>query len=164
MQAKLFGEEMDAVLARYRNRQITGAEVAKALVGLAKKVRDARHRHEELGLSEEEAAFYDALAGSAEDSAVDPQIAAIARDLVKGIRADLSVDWTSHENREALIRRKVKRLLRKYDYTPPEEPREGGGMAGGGRMTLERATGLILDQARVLYYRWPDVEDEAPVR
>ena len=72
MQAKLFGEEMDAVLARYRNRQITGAEVAKALVGLAKKVRDARHRHEELGLSEEEAAFYDALAGSAEDSAVDP--------------------------------------------------------------------------------------------
>ena len=37
-------------------------------------------------------------------------------------------------------------------------------MAGGGRMTLERATGLILDQARVLYYRWPDVEDEAPVR
>ncbi|HEX2265395.1 MAG TPA: DUF3387 domain-containing protein, partial [Solirubrobacterales bacterium] len=154
MQAKLFGDELEAVLTRYRNRQITGAEVVKALVDLAKKVRDARHRHEELGLSEEEAAFYDALAGSAEELAADSKIAEIARDLVKGIRADLSVDWTSHESREALIRRKIKRLLRKHQYRPPEK----GGSGGGGRMTLERATALILEQARVLYYRWPDVD------
>ncbi|HWD39616.1 MAG TPA: type I restriction endonuclease subunit R [Fimbriimonas sp.] len=155
MQAKLFGDELDAVLARYRNRQITGAEVVKALVDLAKQVREARHRHEEMGLSEEEAAFYDALAGSAEDVTADPTIADIARDLVKGIRADLSVDWTSHENREALIRRKIKRLLRKHHYRPPEKARGGGGT---GRLTLEQATALILDQARVLYYRWPDVD------
>jgi type I restriction enzyme, R subunit len=154
MQAKLFGDELEAVLARYRNRQITGAEVVKALVDLAKKVRDARHRHEELGLSEEEAAFYDALVGSAEELAADSKIAEIARDLVKGIRADLSVDWTSHESREALIRRKIKRLLRKHHYRPPEK----GGSGGGGRMNLERATALILEQARVLYYRWPDVD------
>jgi type I restriction enzyme R subunit len=158
MQAKLFGEELNAALARYRNRQISGAEVVKALVDLAKKVRDARLRHEELGLSEEEAAFYDALLGSAADLTVDPRIAEIARDLVKGIRADLSVDWTSHESREALIRRKIKRLLRKHDYRP-SEPRAVGGAPGGGRMTLERATQLILDQARVLYYRWPDLEE-----
>jgi type I restriction enzyme R subunit len=152
MQAKLFSDELEAVLARYRSRQIAGAEVVKALVDLAKKVRDARHRHKELGLSEEEAAFYDALAGSAEELAADPKIAAIARDLVKGIRADLSVDWTSHESREALIRRKIKRLLRKHHYRPPEK----GGSGGGGRMTLEHATALILDQARVIYYRWPE--------
>lgn len=126
----------------------------KALVDLAKKVRDARHRHEELGLSEEEAAFYDALVGSAEEIVADPKIAEIARDLVKGIRADLSVDWTSHESREALIRRKIKRLLRKHQYRPPEK----GSSSGGGRMTLERATALILEQARVLYYRWPEVD------
>lgn len=155
MQAKLFGDELEAVLARYRNRQVTGAEVVKALVDLAKKVRDARHRHQELGLSEEEAAFYDALAGSAEEPAADPRIAEIARDLVKGIRADLSVDWTSHESREALIRRKIKRLLRKHHYRPPQK----GSAGGGGRMSLERATALILDQARVLYYRWPEVDD-----
>lgn len=155
MQAKLFGNELEAVLARYRDRQIIGAEVVKALVELAKKVRDARHRHEELGLSEEEAAFYDALAGSAEDFAADPTIADIARDLVKGIRADLSVDWASHENREALIRRKIKRLLRKHHYRPPESSNPSG---GGGRMTMERATALILDQARALYYRWPEVD------
>jgi type I restriction enzyme R subunit len=154
MQARLFGDELEAALARYRNRQITGAEIVKALVDLAKKVRDSRLRHEELGLSEEEAAFYDALVGSAEELTADPKIAEIARDLVKGIRADLSVDWTSHESREALIRRKIKRLLRKHHYRPPER----GGVSGGGRMTLERATALILDQARVLYYRWPDVD------
>jgi type I restriction enzyme R subunit len=154
MQAKFFGEELEAALARYRNRQITGAEVVKTLVDLAKKVRDARHRHEELGLNEEEAAFYDALVGSAEQLAADPKIAEIARDLVKGIRADLSVDWTSHESREALIRRKIKRLLRKHHYRPSEK----GGSGRAGRMTLERATALILDQARVLYYRWPDVD------
>jgi type I restriction enzyme R subunit len=158
MQAKRFGEELNAVLARYRNRQVTGAEVVKALVDLAKQVRDARRRHEELGLSEEEAAFYDALLGSPENIAMDPKIAEIARDLVKGIRADLSVDWTSHESREALIRRKIKRLLRRHDYRPAE-PREGRGASGGGGMTLERATQLILDQARVLYYRWPEVDD-----
>ena len=116
MQAKLFGDELDAVLARYRNRQITGVEVVKALVDLAKNMRDSKRRHEELGLSEEEAAFYDGLVGSAEDLAVDPQIADIARDLVNGIRGDLTVDWTSHESREAAIRRKVKRLLRKHHY------------------------------------------------
>jgi type I restriction enzyme, R subunit len=154
MQAKLFGDELEAVLARYRNRQITGAEIVKALVNLAKKVRDARHRHVGLGLSEEEAAFYDALVGSAEELAADPKIAEIARDLVKGIRADLSVDWTNHESRGALIRRKVKRLLRKHHYRPPEK----GSSGGGGRMSLERATALILDQARVLYYRWPEVD------
>jgi type I restriction enzyme R subunit len=159
MQAKLFGDELDAVLARYRNRQITGAEVVKALVDLAKKVRDASHRHEELGLSEEEAAFYDALVGSAEELTADPQIADIARDLVKGIRSDLSVDWTSHESREAAIRRKIKRLLRKHKYRPPA-PKGGNGTAGGGRMSLERATQLILDQARVIYYKWPEVEAE----
>jgi type I restriction enzyme, R subunit len=155
MQAKLFGEELEAVLARYRNRQLTGAEIVKALVDLAKKVRGARHRHDELGLSEEEAAFYDALVGSADDIAADPKVAEIARDLVTGIRADLSVDWTSHENREALIRRKIKRLLRKHHYRPPAK----SGAGGGGRLSLERAAALILDQARVLYDRWPEVDD-----
>ncbi len=157
MQAKLFGDELDAVLARYRNRQVTGAEVVKALVDLAKKMRDSKRRHEELGLTEEESAFYDALIGNAEDLVDDPAIAEIARDLVKGIRADLTVDWTSHESREAAVRRKIKRLLRKYKYRPPA-PKGGN---GGGRLTLERATKLILDQARVLYYKWPEVESEA---
>lgn len=158
MQTKLFGEELEAVLARYRNRQITSAEVVKALVGLAKKVRDSKHRHEELGLTEEEAAFYDALAGTAEDLAADADVAEIARELVKGIRNDLSVDWTSHESREAAIRRKIKRLLRRHRYRPPA-PKGGG----GSHLSLDEATTLILGQARALYQRWPEIETELPL-
>jgi type I restriction enzyme, R subunit len=159
VQAKLFSEELEAVLARYRNRQITGAEVVKALVDLAKRMRDARHHHEELGLSEEEAAFYDALGGTTDDVTADPMIAKIARELVRGIRGDLSVDWTSHESREAAIRRKIKRLLRKHRYRPPAS----GGGGGDRRMSLDEATSLILEQARVLYRRWPETEGDLPI-
>ena len=92
VQAKLFGEELEAVLGRYERRQLTSAEVVERLVELAKRLRDARHRHEQLGLSEEEAAFYDALAGGAEHVKADPGLAAIAHELVESIRKDLTVD------------------------------------------------------------------------
>jgi type I restriction enzyme R subunit len=92
-QAKLFSEKVSEILKRYELRQLTSAEVVKKLVELAKSLRDSRRRHEQLGLTVEEAAFYDALAGADENNPVDPQLAAIAADLVKGIRADLTVDW-----------------------------------------------------------------------
>lgn len=156
MQAKLFGEELDKALARYRNRQITGAEVVKTLIELAKQVRESGHRHEEMGLTDEELAFYDALAGTSEDVVADPQIAEIARELVTGIRGDLTVDWTTHESREAAVRRKIKRLLRKHKYQPPSN----GGAPGGKPLDLDLATDLILEQARVLYRKWPDLDLE----
>ena len=152
MQAKLFSEQLGDVLARYANRQITSADVVKALVDMAKALREARRRHEKLGLTTEEAAFYDALAGSPEDLQADPQIAAIAKELVGGIRGDLSVDWTTRESREAAIRRKIKRLLRKHKFTPSVV--KGG---GGGKLSLDETTDLILEQARAIYRYWPDV-------
>jgi type I restriction enzyme, R subunit len=60
----VFSEEVQAVLHRYELKQLTSAEVVERLVEIAKRLRDARRRHEELGLSREEAAFYDALARS----------------------------------------------------------------------------------------------------
>ena len=74
----------------------------------------ARHRHKQLGLSQEEAAFYDALAGGVEDVKADPELAKIAHELVEGIRTDLTVDWADREATEARIRAKIKRLLRKH--------------------------------------------------
>jgi len=158
MQAKLFGERLDDALARYANRQLTSAEVVQALVALAKDMREARRRHEKLGLSREEAAFYDALSGNPDDLKADPEIAKIAKELVKSIRADLSVDWTQRESREAAIRRKIKRLLRKHKFKPP---RAAGGRRKTGRpFSLEETTDLILGQARAIYRRWPDLSDE----
>jgi type I restriction enzyme R subunit len=147
MQAKLFGEQLNEVLQRYDARLLTSGEVIERLVELAKKMRDARRRNEALGLTVEETAFYDAVAGSSEDWAADPKLAEIARALVKGIKDDLTVDWADHEATEAAIRAKIKRLLRRLGYSPP--------MGGGGRMP-DRVVDDILEQARVLYRWWPE--------
>ncbi len=150
MQAQLFGDKLHNVLAAYDRRQLTTAQVIERLIDLAKELREARDRHQELGLSGEEIAFYDALAGTAEETKADPQLAKIAHELVASIRADLSVDWTHRESAEAAIRRSIKRLLRKHGYKPPT--RIGTGNSHG----LDHATDLILEQARVLYARWPE--------
>jgi type I restriction enzyme R subunit len=145
------------VLHRYELKQLTSAAVVERLVEIAKQLRDARHRHEQLGLSEEEAAFYDALAGGVEDVKADPELAKIAHELVEGIRTDLTVDWAEREATEARIRAKIKRLLRKHRYRPPKrKPDVGGG--GASSTGFNDAAQLVLDQAKALYRYWPDVE------
>ena len=156
MQAKLFSEEVRAVLQRYELKQLTSAEVVERLVEIAKQLRGARHRHEQLGLTPEEAAFYDALAGGVEDVIADPQLATIARELVDGIRTDLTVDWADRQATEAKVRARIKRLLRKHKYQPPA-PKPNGG--GGELIAFDHAAQLVLDQAKALYRYWPDVED-----
>lgn len=157
MQAKLFGKEVGAVLQRYELKQLTSAEVVERLVAIAKQLRDARHRHEQLGLSQEEAAFYDALAGGVEDVQADPKLAAIAQELVEAIRKDLTVDWADREATEAKVRAKIKRLLRRHRYAPPKPRPNGGGGGGGG---FDYAAQLVLDQARALYRYWPEIDDQ----
>ena len=125
-QAKLFAEQLDAVLHRYELRQISSAEVVQRLVEIARSLREAGRRHEQLGLTAEEAAFYDALAGGADAPNVDPQLAKIARDLVKSDREDLTVDWADRASTEAAIRRKMRRLLREHEYQPPTAAPGGG--------------------------------------
>lgn len=159
MQAKLFGEQLDDVLARYANRQLTSAQVVKSLVALAKEMREARRRHEKLGLTSEEAAFYDALAGNPEDLKADPALAAIAKELVSSIRKDLSVDWTNRKARESAIRRKIKRLFRKHKYEPPKPKANGGGRKVRIGASLDETTDMILEQARSIYRMWPELEE-----
>jgi type I restriction enzyme R subunit len=154
MQAKIFSDQVDQVLSRYANRQLSSLEVIEELVRLAKELRQARSQHEKLGLSEEEAAFYDALAGGVEDISADPQIAEIARKLVASIRADLSVDWSSRESAQAAIRRRIKRILRSTHYRVPAPKGNGGGT--GHQMSLDEVTSLLMRQAKVLYAAWPD--------
>jgi type I restriction enzyme R subunit len=157
-QAKLFGEQIETVLRRYEARQISAAEVIELMVEMARNMRGARRRHEELGLSIEEAAFYDALAGGAAEGKADPALAKIAAELVEGIRADLAVDWADRESSEATVRRRIKRLLRKHNYRPrpPAATTPGG---GEGPYDVNHYTQLVLEQAKALYRYWPDVED-----
>jgi type I restriction enzyme R subunit len=149
MQARLFSDRLEEALARYEARQLTSGQIIERLVELAKEMREARRRHEALELTVEEAAFYDALAGGSDDWIADPKIAEVARDLVRSIKADLTVDWADHQSTEAAIRTKIKHLLRRHHYRP---------LGGGGRGPERREIAdLILEQARELYRFWPEV-------
>jgi type I restriction enzyme R subunit len=149
VQAKLFSDRLSEALARYEARQLTSGEIIGRLVELAKELREARRRHEALGLTQEEVAFYDALAGVSDEWIADPELAKIAGALVDGIKSDLTVDWADHEATEAAIRTKIKHLLRRYGYSGPK--------GAGGRFDQNTVANAILDQARELYRYWPEV-------
>jgi hypothetical protein len=79
---------------------------------------------------------------------------------VRGIRGDLAVDWTSDESTEAAIRKRIKRLLRRHRGELPDPVARGNGgagAAGSSARPLDLFTDLILNQARVLYRKWPEV-------
>jgi type I restriction enzyme R subunit len=120
MQSKAFSERLEAAIVRYHANAITTAQVLEELIQLAKDIRAARARGEEAGLSDEEIAFYDALADneSAWQVMGEPTLRVIAHELVMVIKRNVSVDWMQRDSARANIRRHVKRLLRKYGYPP----------------------------------------------
>ncbi len=146
VQARSFAEMLEHTIRRYQNRAIQAAQVIEELIGLAKEMRQANARGEELGLSEEELAFYDAL--EINDSAVqvlgDETLRGIARELVKIVRNNVTIDWTLRENVRANLRRLVRRILRKHGYPPDKQ---------------EKATRTVLEQAEVLSADWADSGD-----
>jgi type I restriction enzyme R subunit len=141
VQARSFTELLEQSLRKYRNRAIETAQVIEELIGLAKQMRAANARGEELGFSEEELAFYDAL--ETNDSAVkvlgEPTLKTIARELVATVRKNASIDWTLRENVRAQLRVLVKRILRKYGYPPDKQ---------------EKATQTVLEQAALFSEAW----------
>lgn len=136
VQARSFAEMLERTVKRYQNRSIETAQVIEELVNLAKKIRDDKNRGKQLNLTEEELAFYDALADN--DSAVqvlgDETLRTMATELSKTIKNNVSIDWTLRENIQAKLRVSIKRLLRKYDYPPDKQ---------------KVATELVLKQAKL---------------
>ncbi|MES2209269.1 MAG: type I restriction endonuclease subunit R [Chloroflexota bacterium] len=141
VQARSFAELLEQALRRYQNRAIETAQVIEELIALAKEMRTAGERGVELGLSEDELAFYDAL--ETNDSAVavlgEPELLAIARELTEIVRKNVTIDWTVRENVRAQLRVLVKRILRKHGYPPDKQA---------------KATQLVLEQAEVLSEGW----------
>ena len=141
VQARSFAEMLEQTLRRYQNRAIEAAQVIEELIQLARELREADARGEELGLSEDELAFYDAL--ETNDSAVqvlgDETLRTIARELVETVRNNVTIDWTLRENVRAHLRVLVKRTLRRYGYPPDKQ---------------EKATRTVLEQAEVLSADW----------
>jgi type I restriction enzyme R subunit len=104
-------------------------------------MRDASHRGKELGLTDEELAFYDALAEnqSAVEVMGEAELAVIATELVKQVRRNVTIDWTVKQTARAKMRALVKRILRRFGYPPDLQ---------------DAATKTVLEQAELLAAQW----------
>jgi type I restriction enzyme R subunit len=144
VQGKSFMEMLEKSIRSYTNKNIETSQVIQELVDLAKNMREANKRGEELNLTEDEVAFYDAL--EVNDSAVkilgDKTLKAIAREIVETIRNNVKVDWTERDNLQAKLRVLVKRVLKKYGYPPDKE---------------QKAIETVLDQAKIVAKDWAEV-------
>ena len=134
VQGRRFSDMLESAINRYQNRALTTAEIIAELVAMAKVMREAKGRGDQLQLGERELAFYDAVCQN--DSAVmelgDETLKAIARELVVAVRESATIDWNLKESVRAGLRARVRRLLNKYDYPPDKQ---------------DRAVELVIEQA-----------------
>ena len=140
-QTKAFSERLQDAIARYHTNAITTAEVIEELIKLAKDIREARARGENENLSDDEIAFYDALAenDSAIDVMGDQQLKVIAHELLNSLKENVTVDWTHKASARARMRVLIKKILRKYGYPPDLQ---------------DAAVQTVLQQAEVLAATW----------
>lgn len=141
VQSQVFSEKLKKTLNAYHNRAISTMEVIEELIKLAKDLDAATKRGEDLGLTDDEVAFYDAL--SANESAIhamgDDKLKVIAAELITQVKKSVTIDWTLREGARAKIRVMVKRILNKYGYPPDLQ---------------EEAVKTVLQQAELLCAEW----------
>jgi type I restriction enzyme, R subunit len=167
VQSRAFSQMLERTIRAYQNRALTTAEIIEQLIGLAKEMKAAQRRGEQLGLKEDELAFYDALiahgeeavreseahgtqeqrapylADAAHNSVVrimgDETLRDIARELVATVRQNTTIDWMYKDSARARLRLAVKKLLRKYGYPPDKQA---------------NATETVLKQAELFSEQW----------
>jgi len=139
--SRQFSEMLQKTLNAYHNRAIATQEIIEELINLARDMSAATKRGEDLGLNDDEIAFYDALA--ANESAVkamgNDELKVIAAELVTQVRKNVTIDWTVRESARARIKIMVKRILKKHGYPPDLQ---------------EEATKTVLTQAEMLCAEW----------
>jgi type I restriction enzyme R subunit len=120
IQSKKMSEMLENAIRKYQNNLLTTAQVIEELIKLAKEIREDDKRGQEFGLSDDELAFYDALANnqSALDVLGDAQLRDLSRVLVQRVKANTSIDWTIKESVQAKLRVIVRRTLRQFGYPP----------------------------------------------
>jgi type I restriction enzyme R subunit len=141
IKARSFADMLELALQKYKNNSIEAAQVIEELIDIARKMRDSNKEAEELGLNDDEVAFYDALVmhGSARQVMGDDKLRKLAALLVARVRSNVTVDWTLRADAQARLRVEVKRLLREYGYPPDQE---------------KIATDLVLEQASLFGDKW----------
>lgn len=141
IQSKAFSERLEQAMARYHTNAITTVEVLQQLIDIAKDIRAARQRGEQQGLTDDEIAFYDALAEnqSARDVLGDEKLRVIAHELLTKVKSNVSVDWIHRDSARARIRVLVKGILRIHGYPPDLQ---------------DAAVQTVLQQAEALSHLW----------
>jgi type I restriction enzyme R subunit len=121
VKSEKFSEIIQGVMNRYLNGMLTNEEVIDELLKLAQQIRDAHDAGDELGLSEDELAFYDALTKprAIKDFYENDELIAITKELTETLRKNRTIDWQKRESARAKMRMMIKRLLKKHRY-PPE--------------------------------------------
>ena len=141
VQSQVFSEKLKKTLNAYHNRAISTMQVLEELITLAKEMDAATKRGQDLGLTDDEVAFYDAFA--ANESAViamgDDKLKVIDAELITKVRQSVTIDWTLRESARAKIKVMVKRILNKYGYPPDLQ---------------EEAVKTVLAQAELLCAEW----------
>ncbi|MDO5040130.1 type I restriction endonuclease subunit R [Clostridium sp.] len=120
VKSEKFSEKLKKTLNKYRNQAITNAEVIEELINMAHEFKNIKTREEELGLSTDEIAFYDALTAddAVKEFMTDDTLKKIAHELTSAIKRNISIDWSIKKSAQAGMRKIIKRLLKKYDYPP----------------------------------------------
>jgi type I restriction enzyme R subunit len=143
IQARSFEDLLDKAIKAYTNKSIETAQVIEQLIELARKMREEQKRNTQLNLTEEEIAFYDALADneSAKQVLGDKTLQVMARELVDMVRKNVTIDWTLRDSVQAKLRVMVRHILKKYKYPPDKQ---------------EKATFTVLEQAKLLCKDWAE--------
>lgn len=143
VQSQKFSEMLNMTLSNYLKGMLTNEEVIEELLKMAKEIAAAENQANELGLSKEEKAFYDALTRprAVQDFYTNDQLVEMTRELTDALRKNRTIDWQQKESARAGMRRLIKRLLKKYKYPPEEE---------------QNALDIVLKQCE----QWADVEPE----
>ena len=143
VQSQKFSEMLNMTLSNYLKGMLTNEEVIAELLKMAKEIAAAENQANELGLSKEEKAFYDALTRprAVQDFYTNDQLVEMTKELTEALRKNRTIDWQKKESARAGMRRLIKRLLKKYNYPPEEE---------------QNAMDVVLKQCE----QWADVEPE----
>lgn len=142
VKSEKFSEIMQQKLNAYLNGMLTNEEVIEELLKIAKDIADAKKEGDDLGLSEDELAFYDALTRPAaiKDFYENDELVAITKELTDTLRKSRTIDWQKKESARAKMRMLIKKLLKKHRYPP-----EG----------MEDAVQTVMTQCEL----WADNED-----
>ena len=121
VKSEKFSELMQRSLNAYLNGMLTNEEVIEEMLKLAKQIAEANKDGEQLGLTADELAFYDALTKpqAIKDFYENEELIAITKELTDTLRKNKTIDWQKRESARAKMRMLIKKLLKKHKY-PPE--------------------------------------------